>query len=48
LTPGLKYKEVYVSKEGHVLPILGGEPKNLTVKAGETLDLGDLKVKVMK
>ena len=46
LTPGFKH-EVYVSKEGRVLPILGGERKDLLVKPGETLDLGDLKVKVM-
>jgi RNA polymerase sigma factor (sigma-70 family) len=47
LTPGLKY-EVYVSKESLVLPILGGEPKDLTVQPGETKDLGVLKVKGMK
>jgi hypothetical protein len=46
LTPGLKHG-VYVSKEGRVLTILGGEPKILIVKPGEILDLGDLKVKVM-
>jgi len=44
LTPGLKY-EVYVSKESLVLPLLGGERKNLMVKPGETLDLGDVRVK---
>jgi hypothetical protein len=48
LTPGLKYEEVYVSKESLVLPLLGGEPKNLTVKPGETKDLGDLKIKKME
>jgi RNA polymerase sigma factor (sigma-70 family) len=47
LTPGLKHG-VYVSKEGLVLTILSGEPKNLVVKPDETLDLGDLKVKVME
>lgn len=44
LTPGLKY-EVYVSKEGRVLLLVGGELKNLMVKPGETLDLGDVRVK---
>ncbi len=47
LTPGLEH-EVYVSKESRVLTILGGELKNLIVKPGEALDLGDLKVKVME
>jgi hypothetical protein len=47
LTPGLKY-HVSVDKEGRALNILGGEPKNLTVKPGETKDVGDLKVKVME
>ena len=43
LTPGLKHG-VYVSKEGRVLTILGGEPKDLVVKPGETLDLGVVRV----
>jgi hypothetical protein len=47
LTPGLKHG-VYASKEGRVQTILGDEPKNLIAKPGETLDLGDLKVKVME
>jgi hypothetical protein len=47
LTPGLKYN-VWVSKEGRALNILGGVPENLTVEPGESKDIGDLKVKVME
>jgi RNA polymerase sigma factor (sigma-70 family) len=45
LIPGRKYN-LYFSKEGRLLQIIGGEPKDLAVKAGETKDLGDVKVKV--
>src|SRR5262249_14112191 len=41
LTPGMKYG-LYVSKEGRVLDIIGGEPKDLMLKSGETKDLGIL------
>jgi RNA polymerase sigma factor (sigma-70 family) len=44
LTPGWKYT-VYVSKEGRSLDIVGGRPKGLTIKPGETKDLGDVRVK---
>jgi hypothetical protein len=44
LIPGRKYN-LYVSREGLSQPIVGGEPKDLTVKPDETKDLGDLKVK---
>src|SRR5262249_27079513 len=44
LTPGRDYT-LYVSKEGLGLEFVGGGPKDLTLKAGETKDLGDLRVK---
>jgi RNA polymerase sigma factor (sigma-70 family) len=44
LTRGQTYK-VYVSKEGRSLDFVGGRPKDVTLKAGETKDLGDLRVK---
>jgi hypothetical protein len=45
LTPGLNY-EVWVSQEGGILDIIGGAPKNLTLKPGETKDVGVLKIKL--
>jgi RNA polymerase sigma factor (sigma-70 family) len=44
LTPGRKY-DLEVSKEGFGLEVVGGKPTTVTLAAGETKDLGDLKVK---
>jgi RNA polymerase sigma factor (sigma-70 family) len=44
LTPGRRYR-LSVSKEDRSLEIVGGKPKNVTLEAGETKDLGDMKVK---
>jgi hypothetical protein len=44
LTPGRRYP-LYFSKEDRGLEIVGGKPKNVRVEAGETKDLGDVKVK---
>jgi hypothetical protein len=44
---GLKY-DLFVTKSNIVQNIAGGEPKVLTVGAGETKDLGDLTVKPME
>jgi RNA polymerase sigma factor (sigma-70 family) len=45
LAPGLKY-ELVVSKLGYAVEVVEGRSKDLTVKAGETKDVGVLKVKV--
>jgi RNA polymerase sigma factor (sigma-70 family) len=45
LTPGWKYT-LHVGKEGRGLRFAAGGPKGLTLKAGETKDLGDLRVRV--
>jgi RNA polymerase sigma factor (sigma-70 family) len=45
LTPGLKY-ELQVSKQGYAVDIIRGRSKDLTIKAGETKDLGVVQVKV--
>jgi RNA polymerase sigma factor (sigma-70 family) len=45
LTPGLKY-ELQVSKQGYAVDIISGKSKDLTIKAGETKDLGVVQVKV--
>jgi RNA polymerase sigma factor (sigma-70 family) len=47
LKPGLKYG-LGVTTESYVREIVGGEPKDLTVRAGETKDLGELRVKPME
>jgi RNA polymerase sigma factor (sigma-70 family) len=47
LKPGLKYG-LGVTKENYVREIVGGGPKDLTIRAGETKDLGDLQVKPME
>lgn len=47
LTPGLKYV-LEIHKKGRTLPIIGGESKNLIVRPGEALDLGDVKVQAME
>jgi len=47
LMAGLKY-DLFVTKSNIVQNIAGGEPKALTVGAGETKDLGDLTVKPME
>ncbi len=44
LAPGLKY-ELIVVKRPFELEIVGGRPKELTIKSGETKDLGDVKIK---
>jgi RNA polymerase sigma factor (sigma-70 family) len=44
LTPGRDYP-LYVDREGLGLEIVGGRPKGLKLRAGETKDLGDLTVK---
>ncbi|HTU93116.1 MAG TPA: sigma-70 family RNA polymerase sigma factor [Gemmataceae bacterium] len=46
LAPGLKY-ELSVVKRPYELEIVGGRPK-VTIKSGETKDLGDLQVKPME
>ncbi len=45
LTPGLKY-ELQVSKQGYAVDIIKGKSKDLTIKAGQTMDLGVVQVKV--
>jgi RNA polymerase sigma factor (sigma-70 family) len=47
LAPGLKY-ELFVGQRFNELEIVGGRPKELTIKSGETKDLGDLTVKPKK
>jgi RNA polymerase sigma factor (sigma-70 family) len=47
LTPGLKY-ELVVSKRGYAVEIIEGKSKDLTIKPGETKDVGVLKVKVQE
>jgi RNA polymerase sigma factor (sigma-70 family) len=47
LIPGWKH-QLYISKEGYSLDIIGGRHKDLTIKAGETRDLGELQVKPME
>jgi hypothetical protein len=48
LPAGHKYRDFYVVKRPYVLEFVGGEPKGLTLQAGETKDLGDLTVKPME
>jgi hypothetical protein len=45
LAPGLTY-ELDVSKQGYFVDIIGGKWKDLTIKAGQTMDLGVVQVKV--
>jgi protocatechuate 3,4-dioxygenase beta subunit len=47
LAAGMKYK-LGVTRSNIAQNISGGEPKDLTIKAGETKDLGDLTVKPME
>jgi hypothetical protein len=47
LVPGLKYS-LSVSRRGYGLEISGEKPKDLTLRAGETKDLGDIRVKPME
>jgi RNA polymerase sigma factor (sigma-70 family) len=44
LAAGLKY-DLFITKGFYVRHIEGSEPKGLTIKAGETKDLGELKIK---
>jgi hypothetical protein len=44
LAAGLKYN-LFITKGFYVRHIAGPEPKDLTIKSGETKDLGDLKIK---
>ena len=48
LAASLTYRDFTVSKNHYVWDVAGGGPKNLTLKAGETKDLGDLEVKPME
>jgi RNA polymerase sigma factor (sigma-70 family) len=45
LAPGLKY-ELQINKQGYAVDIVSGKSKALTIKAGQTMDLGAVKVKV--
>jgi hypothetical protein len=45
LAPGLKY-QLHVSKQGYGVDIISGKSKDLTIKSGETKDLGVVQVKV--
>jgi RNA polymerase sigma factor (sigma-70 family) len=45
LTPGLTY-ELRVGKQGYAVDIVSGKSQDLTVKAGQTVDLGVVRVKV--
>jgi hypothetical protein len=45
LTPGLTY-ELQVGKQGYAVDIISGKSKDLTIKAGQTEDLGVVRVKV--
>lgn len=44
LTAGEKYA-LFISKESQIRHIVGGDPNDLTIEAGETKDLGDLHIK---
>jgi RNA polymerase sigma factor (sigma-70 family) len=44
LAAGLKY-DLFITKGFYVRYVEGSEPKGLTIKAGETKDLGELKIK---
>ncbi len=44
LAAGLKY-DLFITKGFYVRQIEGSEPKGFTIKAGETKDLGELKIK---
>lgn len=44
LAVGRKY-DLLITKDAYVRNIVGGGPKDLTIKAGETKELGDLQVK---
>jgi hypothetical protein len=45
LTPGLTY-ELELSKQGYVADIVKGKSKDLTINAGQTMDLGVVQVKL--
>ncbi len=45
LAPGWTYRNIHVSKGSYGLDFAGEGPKNPTLQAGETKDLGDLTVK---
>jgi RNA polymerase sigma factor (sigma-70 family) len=47
LKPGLKYG-LNVTTGSYVREIVGGEPKDLTIQAGQTKDLGDVTVKLIE
>jgi hypothetical protein len=47
LAPGLKYS-LSVTKEAYSLEIRGKNLENLTLRPGETRDLGDIQVKPME
>jgi RNA polymerase sigma factor (sigma-70 family) len=47
LAPGLKYELVFIQRP-HELEIVGGKPRELTIKSGETKDLGELTGKLKK
>ena len=45
LAPGLTY-QLDVSKQGYAVDIIKGKSKDLTIKAGQTMELGVVQVKV--
>jgi RNA polymerase sigma factor (sigma-70 family) len=47
LAAGLKY-DLFISKDFYVREVVGGRPKGLTIKAGDTRDLGELRIKPVK
>jgi RNA polymerase sigma factor (sigma-70 family) len=47
LSPGLKYEVRVIKAPGYSLDIIDKTTKDLTIKAGETKDLGDIHVKPM-
>jgi RNA polymerase sigma factor (sigma-70 family) len=48
LAPGLEYHDFHILKGSYLLDIVGGEPRNLMLKAGATKQLGDWTVKPME